>query len=407
MPLLVSALSLTGLGLPAVEAGPVTIDFDASARYRYAAISDDAFEEDARASTVRLLFGAETRPIYGLSSRVELRSVQTLGPDEFFDGIDGDTDFPPEPDPSATELSQGFVRFASSRLEAWAGRRNPTWEDERFLSAVNWRQNAQSLDGAGLSLRPGWGVEADYAFAFNINRPLAEDSPVGDFEGAFHAARAAWTHRRGSTFEAALFSYDFSDEFAETLSSQTWLLGWTGELGLEDGPRVGARVRFARQDGAFDNPLDLGHNYVRVETFASGGGARFGVGVETLGGDGESAFQTPLGGLHAFNGFADRFLETPEEGLEDLFVTAGYSASPAAVPYISGVDIEATFHMYTATERARDYGSEWNVAATIDFGPHVSVLAKGAHYNAAGFPTSATGFSTDVTKVWTGIRARF
>lgn len=408
MPLLVSALSLSGLGLPAIDAGPVTIDLDASARYRYAAISDDAFDEDARASTVRLLLGAETRPVHRLSARVELRSVQTIGPDEFDDGLDGDDAFPPEPDPSATELSQGFVRFASSRLEAWGGRRKPAWEDERFLSDYDWRQNGQSLDGAGLTVRPGWGVELDYAYAFNVNRPLTEDDPEGDYEGAFHSVRAAWTHRPGSTVELLYLSHTFDEGFAETLSATTWGVGWTGEVGLDDGPRVGVKARFARQESTGENPLDFAHNYTRVETYARAAGLRFGVGVEALGGDGTSAFQTPFGDLHSFNGFTDRFLETPDEGLEDLFITAGYSAAPAVTaPWISEIDLEAAFHTFMATERARDYGSEWTASARVDFGARISVEAKAAHYNASGFPTSATGFSTDATKVWAGIRARF
>jgi len=33
------------------------------------------------------------------------------------------------------------------------------------------------------------------------------------------------------------------------------------------------------------------------------------------------AFQTPLGTNHAFQGWADRFLITPGDGIEDLFVT--------------------------------------------------------------------------------------
>src|SRR3546814_3361296 len=40
-------------------------------------------------------------------------------------------------------------------------------------------------------------------------------------------------------------------------------------------------------------------------------------------GNGVVAFQTPLATLHAFNGWADRFLSTPGNGLEDIYVGVG------------------------------------------------------------------------------------
>ena len=44
-----------------------------------------------------------------------------------------------------------------------------------------------------------------------------------------------------------------------------------------------------------------------------------------LGSDGGNyGVMTPLATLHAHNGFADRFLVTPDQGLEDLFVSLGY-----------------------------------------------------------------------------------
>src|SRR3546814_11261136 len=48
-------------------------------------------------------------------------------------------------------------------------------------------------------------------------------------------------------------------------------------------------------------------------------------GYEVLGGDdgtGNRAFQTPLATKHAFQGWADVFLTTPADGIEDAYVGA-------------------------------------------------------------------------------------
>ena len=42
------------------------------------------------------------------------------------------------------------------------------------------------------------------------------------------------------------------------------------------------------------------------------------LGFERLEGNGTVALQTPLATLHAFNGWADKFLSTPANGLRDV-----------------------------------------------------------------------------------------
>ena len=59
--------------------------------------------------------------------------------------------------------------------------------------------------------------------------------------------------------------------------------------------------------------------------FAEGGiglkGITAKLGYEVLGSDnGNYGFSTPLATLHAFNGWADQFLNTPAQGLEDLYI---------------------------------------------------------------------------------------
>src|SRR5690606_11968653 len=111
---------------------------------------------------------------------------------------------------------------------------------------------------------------------------------------------------------------------------------------------------YATQSDYADNPNRFSANYYLLEGGATFG--RFGLraGYEVLGGDSRPnrAFQTPLATLHAFNGWADKFLTTPAGGIEDLYVGGSASVGPVA--------LQLVWHDYQAEAIDMDYGSEWN-----------------------------------------------
>ncbi len=82
------------------------------------------------------------------------------------------------------------------------------------------------------------------------------------------------------------------------------------------------------------------------------------IGYEVLSGDGTDAFQTPLATGHAFNGITDKFLTTPDDGLEDIYVKAAYSF--AKVPLVEKISLAAAYHDFEADRGGADYGSEWS-----------------------------------------------
>src|SRR3546814_3293516 len=67
-------------------------------------------------------------------------------------------------------------------------------------------------------------------------------------------------------------------------------------------------------------------------------------------GNGVVAFQTPLATLHAFNGWADRFLSTPGNGLEDIYVGVGGKHGQW--------NWQALWHDFSADRGGADYGTE-------------------------------------------------
>jgi hypothetical protein len=101
----------------------------------------------------------------------------------------------------------------------------------------------------------------------------------------------------------------------------------------------------------------------------------FGAGYEVLGSDGgRKGFATPLATLHAFNGWADLFLNTPVKGLRDFSVSAGVTL-PGSVP------LKVVYHDFTSDFGRVDYGNEWDAQLSRKIGPRWAVLAKVARYH--------------------------
>jgi hypothetical protein len=110
--------------------------------------------------------------------------------------------------------------------------------------------------------------------------------------------------------------------------------------------------------------------------------------MEQLDGVGKNkAFQTPLGTNFAFQGWADQFLTTPDNGIRDVFGTVTTSLDRGEV-ILSGV-----YHDFFDDTGAIHYGQEWDFLASKKFGKHYTLLARYAYYN-------ADQYSTDTQKIW-------
>jgi len=115
-----------------------------------------------------------------------------------------------------------------------------------------------------------------------------------------------------------------------------------------------------------------------------------GLGYEVLGGATARGFQTPLATLHAFQGWADKFLTTPNGGVEDLYASAGYTFGDAG-PF-KGVALSGVYHDFQAESGSAAYGDEIDLLLAGKLGD-LKLALKYADYN-------ADTFATDTTKIW-------
>ena len=93
-------------------------------------------------------------------------------------------------------------------------------------------------------------------------------------------------------------------------------------------------------------PRDFDLDYATAELTATWKQFGLGAGMEILEGNGAKGFTTPLATLHKFQGWADKFLATPANGIEDTYVNA--AASLKAIAGLDTLGLVLGYHDYQA-----------------------------------------------------------
>ncbi len=370
----------------------------AEIRFRLELVDQEGLSENATASTIRVCAGLKTAAWHGLSILVEGEAILNLGAERFNDTVNGLARFPVVADPEDILLNQAYVRWKpDGRVELTGGRQAVNLDNQRWIGSVGWRQNDQTLDAARLTLKPVKGLTADYIYAWRVNRVFGPDSPQGIWrDNDIHGLRVGY--RVGSFGTVSGYGYWLDIPAAPTSSSRTLGVRLTGEQTLSKRIKLTYAAEYARQNSHGGNPLSFGHDYWLIEPGIATGSLTIKGGYELMNGDGRSALQTPLATLHAFNGWADKFLTTPVNGLQDIYADLGYKLNKTGP--LKGTAFRLVFHDYRSARLGIGYGSEWDASLSYPLHPHVTVLAKLARYN-------ANRFATDTTKVWFSVDAHF
>jgi hypothetical protein len=172
--------------------------------------------------------------------------------------------------------------------------------------------------------------------------------------------------------------------------TQTWGARATGAFKLAPKTTLNLAASYARQSDYQDNPASYDVDYIAAEAGLAFGSFGVMAGYEKLGSNGTRAVQTPMATMHKFNGWADLFLTTPAAGIEDWY--GGVSYKFAQVKALPGLNAAVTYHRYNSDFGSVHYGDEWNASLGFKL-KRVSILAKYADYDAAGF-------GVDTKKFW-------
>lgn len=364
-------------------------------RLRAEQVDDSGKTETATATTLRTVLGYRTGDYQGVTGFVEFENVSDFGQDDYNDSVTASAvrkTFPVIADVMVTQVNQAFLEGYGVKL----GRQKLVLDNARFVGDVGWRQNDQTFDALSYTnkvLLPATTFTLAYvnkvnpiqgmSMARSVNAPMANIRYSKVFDGF------------GITASGFYYAVEEEETFATTSPLTSFqhtgvrLEGSVGDALYE--------VSYAKQGDYQDGVNTLDADYTDLQLGYKFGPVTVKAQYEVL----EPGFKTPLATLHAFNGWADRFLATPGKGLEDtnLKLMAKYW----------GLNFVVAAHSFGSNDGGLDFGKEINVSVMKPVNRNLSLLLKHADYQSddTSLTLAGTTKNTDLTKTWLQVAYKF
>jgi len=364
-------------------------------RLRYENVDQDGLPEDADALTLRARLGFETGKARNTSMLVEGSFVVPLQDDYRADpALARNVRYPVVADPENYAINRlQLTNTSLPQTTITLGRQRINLDDQRFIGNVGWRQNEQTYDALRVVNRSVRNLTLDLAWLNQVNRVFGKDSPQGRYTGDSLLLNAGYRLPAGVlTGFGYLLSFDpiATVPAAVRDSSATWGLRFNGERALQNSVKLTYTASWAQQRERGANPLRFENDYYLAEFGVAYRRFNAGLGWEMLDGDGARGFATPLATLHKFQGWGDKFLATPVNGIDDRYASAGF-VTKSAGPFDS-LALLASHHRFRSQRLSQAYGSETDLQVQVKRQRFTGTL-KFADY-------AASGFATDTSKVW-------
>ncbi|MCB1041888.1 MAG: alginate export family protein [Acidobacteria bacterium] len=352
-------------------------------RYRLEYVDQDNIDNEALASTLRTRLGYKSGLFHGYEFYIDFENVTAIGNDLYNSTANGVSDRPIVADPEDTEVNQVYLAYKGFEQQTLTlGRQRITLDDHRFVGNVGWRQNEQTYDG----LR--WSFDQDkhkinVVYFENVNRIFGDHQAAGDWRT--QAFLAHYNLGVGKLGTISFFGHFFEIESVPENSHSNLGFRMAGKVAFEGWSLLHA-LSYVTQADYKDGRDAIDADYVLISCGPAFGNFDITLNYEVLGSnDGIYGFSTPFATLHAHNGWADKFLNTPAAGLVDLFLKANLKAGKW--------NLLGMFHQFESDEGSADYGSEFDFQAARKINDHLNLGLKAAVYD-------ADTFSVDTTKIW-------
>ncbi|MDX1403145.1 MAG: alginate export family protein [Woeseiaceae bacterium] len=359
-------------------------------RYRYEHVDQDGFSEDANASTVRLRLNYKTGTWRKLWGFVEFDYIAELLLKDF-NSLGGSSPernrYPVVADPKGPDLNQLFFEYApDAQTRVRAGRERIVLDNHRFVGDVGWRQNTQTYDAAGIDYSGFSDTQVFYRYVTAVRRINGDNVPAGRHDNDTHLLNVRI--KLSDDWNVIPYLYAIDNKDVAVFSTTTFGARVTGKAVVAGG-KLDLVAEIATQSDAANNPVNYDADYWHAAaTWTLENGLSVGLAFDSLGGDASVAgasFRTPLATLHAHQGWADKFLATPAEGIEDLFVTVKYQ--------FADWNLTGVWHDFSAEAGSSDWGTELDLSLGRRLNDRYGILFKAALYD-------ADQHLTDTNKFW-------
>ena len=390
--------------------------------------------------TLRSLIGWQTAPYKNFSFTGQIIDVTKLI-DNFNDSTNNtlinagsnqlrNVEYAKIIDPTETAINQLYVDWTGIKNTKFRlGRQQINLDNVRFIGDIGFRQVMQTFDGVSVLNKSITDTEVFLAHFEQVNQITTKSRDDGALEIANIRYRISPTE--------FLVGYGYLSGLEDLGLGNAWF--GAGTLNNAGKPNISAnqgnKTFGIRLDGTHPfNPNFRAHytaEYAK-QTDYSGGDKRIDAHYYKLGGglgfdnfnmriDQELlssnnslyAFQTPYGTNHLFQGWVDKFLATPRQGIQDTFVTATYRYEDFL--------FFADYHVFKSdedfntvgggtTKNGSQYGTEWNAAVTyninknwmtkLEYGQYSEDDHYAATPNIANTVAGNRGRIRDTEKLW-------
>ena len=343
-------------------------------RYRFEQSSQRTTLQPASANILSTRLGYKTRDIEGFAALFELEDLRVMNAS--YNGTDAaraHQRFAAAAEGSETD--RAYISYAGMFDTAFIyGRQRLVADNTGSARNAGWQQNEQIFDAFKVENTSFTDTKITLAYVDKVHGIFGDNSDGGDVH--MQSPLINIEYKGSSMLDVSGYGYFLSFDNDTAASRQTSGVRVKGEYPLS-GVELLYAAEYARQSDYKDGMADINAVYRHLVA-----GFRFAAvtaefGYETLSGDGEYAFQTPLATGQAFNGWADQFLVTPLNGLKDVYVSADTS--------FAGLRWKAVYHDFSAERGSVDYGNELNLLIVKDFSKRFSLGLKYANYFADDF----------------------
>ncbi|EIZ77721.1 hypothetical protein WSK_3731 [Novosphingobium sp. Rr 2-17] len=355
-----------------VVAGPACAqDIDlkplVEARLRYEHADQEGLQEKSDAVTIRARAGLSATS--GALSATVVGQGTLAAVDKYYDGLNGAATRPIVADPQDIALYIAQLQYKTKAMTLTGGRQKIALDDERFVGNAGFRDNGQTFDAVRMELTPAKGLKLDVAYAWSARtiwgiqgKGLRQQAVSGDniFANVSYATPVGTL-----TGFAYLVDQDEAAVQGFRLSSQTYGVRLAGARPLAQAVKLSYQLSYARQSDYRENPNTYSADYWLVDATLDVKSWKLNAGYEVLGASSGAAltsFQTPLGSNFKFQGWADKFLTTPANGIRDRYIGGGYGWKQLGP--LSGASLQAIWHRFDSDRLDQHYGNEWDFVAS-------------------------------------------
>lgn len=364
----------------AVKAGKPTLQLRPRLELVY---QDSLTAKRATAMTVRTALGYETGNIAGLKGYIEFEDVRALVDDYHVPLVQPNPKYATVGDPELTQVNQAYLAGYGFKI----GRQKLVIDNARFIGDVGWRQNDQTFDAIAYqttSLIPA--TQLTTAYATQVNGVNGQSGSIS--LGILDLKTSYWKNSSVGLSWIGLGGREQAGPTAalKTASRQYAVLHLQGKQ-----HQLYYDVSYGRQK-SYRNSEVVDADYRAAMIGIDIKAMKLSVQREQL----DPGFNTPLATLHAYNGWADKFLVTPVTGLTDTNIKLSGQ--------YSGFGLITALHRFESVTNQVHFGDELDISISKKLNQQVTGLAKLAHYQAA---EGQGNLGIDQTKFWMQLEYRF